>query len=167
MNVLRNLLIQKISPACQRCSYQTDQRILKLRSPVSRKGKGDSTYWSECTQLFESDPSGFEVICPNCLEIEKVNKKISKPKGPSGARVDPLPNKVVVWSGEGFGQAQAWADIKRKDGYDVLFLKDNQLYLYPIWDTPLHYTPSDLARWFNLDVGLLYYGDECVTLERV
>lgn len=162
MNVLRESLLTKLGSHCGRCKFNQDSRILKLRSPVSRKGKGDSTYWSECIQLFENDQSGFEVVCPNCLEIEKVNKH-TKPKI---HEVD-FPTKII-FSPVGFGMEHPWADKLIKEGELVYMLdpQTNLVHQYKDWTRPVA-SVEYLADYFNISVSMLTDSDECVTLERV
>ena len=137
---------------------------MKVRTPVSRSGKGDSTYWSECVQLFESNSEGFEIICPNCLEIERLNKR--RIKHGLKDNITPLPMLAYIWSGEGFGERSAWADNLAKQNQTVLFIKDLDVYVYTHWDKPLC-SIDQLGFWFNVDPSTLTDTDECVTLEKI
>jgi len=104
------------------------------------------------------------VICPNCLEIERLNKRRVK----HGLRdsITPLPKLAYVWAGEGFGERSVWADKLTSENQTVLFVKGTDVYVYKFWDKPLC-DVDQLAYWFQVDPYVLTNSDECVTLERV
>jgi len=156
MNILRENLLMQIGTQCGRCKYNHDTRILKLRTPLSRHGKGDLRYWTEVTTLYESDPSGFEVLCPNCIEVEKLNKLEAR----QGKSKLALPRRCM-FSPFGYGVEAAWVEAQKLPVY-FLHQQDQCLYLYPDWDKPI----------MSVELASEYYGrsltdvDECVILER-
>lgn len=161
MNTLRENLLNALGGSCNSCNYNKDKRVLKLITPIHRRGKGDTTYWSECLARFNQDPSGFEAICPNCLEI----RKLSKTK--QNKEISRLPKLAVLYP-TGFGQTSKWADLREKEGYTCLFKKDNFVYLYKHWDKPLC-SLEELAAWFDSAEAttVLTDSDEAIILEKV
>lgn len=98
-NPLRQKCIRLLISRCNRCGYQDHPEILKLLTPtmLTRKGKGQVAYWSEVLHEIKrriKENEGideFELVCPNCFEIERLQKR-EQPK------VEPKKKKVIwVW----------------------------------------------------------------------